>query len=202
MRHQASICAVVVTGVLLLGAAKRPQIVDSWISESRVRPYEKVIAVGITHDRETRHQFENKFVSHLRSRGIQAVTSYSLVPDLTAIEDREKILAAIEEQEIDGAISVRLVSLSDRTEQEWGAAWMESLGPGLTLRQVISETEPIGLEKAKRYGIEVAVWDARTGDPVWAGRTDTYKRKELRDAAGRFVTMLLNLLEDERVITR
>ena len=202
MSRRASTCLLLATALLLTGAAKVPAIVESWSSGQGARFYKKVIVVGITQDRQVRHHFENKFVSHLRSRGMEGVTSYSLVPDLTALPDREEIRAAIREMAIDGAISVRPISLKDRTEEEWSAAWKGALGPSLKLRDVIRGTEPIALEKVKLYGIEIAVWDAGVGALVWAGRTDPYKRKQLRDSGGVFVTTVLNLLEDQKVLTR
>ena len=94
------------------GAAKpAPSIVESWLSQAHTREFRKLVVIGITDDQETRHHFEDKFVSHLRGRGIEAATSHSLVADLQRIEDRNAVLDRIMEQRIDAAISVRLIPL-------------------------------------------------------------------------------------------
>jgi len=136
--------------LLLLGAAS-PRIVDQRLDEDYgAGEFRKLIVVAITDDFQVRKNFENKFVSHLRGRGIGGVTSYSLVPDLTAEEDDEWLIREIHEQGIDGAITVRLVALRDEmTEEAWIAAWTEADGD---LRELINESLPVSTVRAKRYG--------------------------------------------------
>ena len=202
MRRRLSLVPVLAGALMLLGAAPPPMIVDSWVGEPGGRFYEKILVVAITRDRQVRHHFENKFVSHLISRNIQGVTSHSMVPDLDDTEDREEIIRAIEEREITGVIAIRLVPLAKKGEEEWAAHWKESLHPEITVREVIRNTEPVDLEKVKRAGIEVGVWDVGTRKLVWAGRSQSSKRKQLREGGGTFVQIVLNILEDERVIAR
>ena len=200
MRRTILPCALLLVAVPLFGAVKYPVIMDSW-SSGTATSYRKVIIVAITNDLEARKHFENKFVSHMRSRNIEAVTSRSMVPDLHNVEDREKLLAEIEAQSIDAVFHVRLVSLKDRTEEEWGAAWKASLGPDLTLRQVV-ESDPIDMKKTKLFGVEIGVWSIEEQALVFAARTDPYKRKELDGAGGAFAEIVLNMLEDLQLLRR
>ena len=201
MRRTVLSCALLLVAVPLLAAVKYPVIMDAWDSGTATS-YRKVIIVAITDDLEARKHFENKFVSHMRSRNIEAVTSHSLVPDLRNVEDREKLLAEIEAQAIDAAFHVRLVSLKDWTEEEWGAAWKASLVPDLTLRQVVQESDPIDRKKTKLFGVEIGVWSIEEQALVFAARTDPYKRKELDDAGGAFAEVVLNMLEDLQLLRR
>ena len=70
--------------VLLLGTGAAPhKLVATWVNPDHAGlTLQKIAIVGISADREIRHRFEDKFVSHLRGRNHDAVTSYSLVPDL------------------------------------------------------------------------------------------------------------------------
>ena len=114
--------------LVLLGAASKGRIADQRLDE-RFTPkeFKKLIVVGITDDLRARKTFENKFVSHLRGRGLGAVTSYSLVPDLMAQEDEESIVREIQAMGIDAAITVRLVPLvKPLTEADWIEAWGEA----------------------------------------------------------------------------
>ena len=200
MRRRALPYALLAGTALLMGAIEPPRIVDSWSEESENGFFRKVIIVAITEDRQARRQFEGKFINHLRSRGIAGVASFELVPDLTAVTDREKIIAAIKEQQITGAISVRLVSLQETGEEEWAAAWKESLGPELTLREVVRSTEPIEIKKTKRYGVEITVWNTETRAAVWSGRTGMLKRKQVLKGGGSFVEGVLTLLEQKGIL--
>ena len=100
--------------------AARPD--QTWLAEHWTNPdapkrtFRKVMIVGITDDLKVRHHFEDKFVSHLRSRRIQAITSHSLVPDLGNIEAEDEIRREMASQEVDAVITVRLVSLDKSNE--------------------------------------------------------------------------------------
>ena len=103
--------------------------------------------MGIADDVEVRKQFENKFVSHLRGRGAQALVSYVAVPDLTAMPSREQIIAFIADEGVDAAISVRVVALAGRADDEWSEAWSEEIRGAGTLR---GKTVPVQPSEAAR----------------------------------------------------
>jgi hypothetical protein len=158
------------------------------------RSFKKLVVIGISDDRETRHRFEDKFVSHLRGRGIQGTTSYSIVADLTVPQDEKKIVQTIEEQGIDGAISVRVVPMKQLDKAGWAAQWQERVETDGDLRELIDKTLPLRKKKAKRYGVEVALWETEQWDRVWGGRTDTYTRDQLRKGSGDFVQYVMDTL--------
>jgi hypothetical protein len=187
--------------VVLLGAAS-PRIADQRLDESYgAGEFEKLIVVGITDDIQARKNFENKFVSHLRGRGIGGVTSYSMVPDLTAEEDEERIVREILEQGIDGAITVRVIGLREEmTEQAWIDAWATAAEAAGDLRELIDESLPVSQAFAKRYGVEAALWETESWERVWAGRTGPQKRKTLRKHSGEFVQSVMDVLTNRGLL--
>jgi hypothetical protein len=169
----ALVVAALVAAVLPLQADGKYKLVDRWQNPAEHRTFKKFIIIGISDVKEARNQFENNFVSQLRGRNIAATASYTIVPSLVGIDDaeRDKILRAVEEQHIDGAITVRAVPLVDMTEEQWIAGWTKQIeGPG-TLRELIEETLPLSGERAGKYGVELTVWDVEDRKRVWAGRT-------------------------------
>ena len=187
--------------LLMLGAAS-PRIADQRLDESfGAGEFRKLLVVGITDDLQARKNFENKFVSHLRGRGIGAVTSYSLVPDLTAEEDEETIVREIHEQGIDGAITVRLIGLREEmTEEAWIAAWTKAVEADGDLRELIDESLPVPEAWAKRYGVEAALWETENWGRVWAGRSDPQKRKTLKKHSGEFVQSVMDVLTNRGLL--
>ena len=191
--------------LLLLGlgvGAAEHRLVETWIDLDRgAVQFRKLIVVGISADRETRNRFEDKFVTRLRVRDYEAVTSYSLVSDLAVVENRQSLIDSIDEERIDGAISVRVTRLEGADkEDEWSASWNDSLDAGTTLRTMIDESLPQTGEKAPRLGVEVALWDTRTQKCIWAGRTGTYKLKALRKGAGDIVAVIIDALERAKLL--
>jgi hypothetical protein len=195
MRRLAATVVLTLLAVLPSRAAGPPQIVAQWNSpEDTGRKFQKILAIGITEDRELRHRFEDKVVSHLRGRDIAAVTSYSLVPDLLAPASREEILQRIEAQKIDAAISFRTVPLEKRDEATWDAEWLREAEGAGTLRDLIRATLPVKATKSKLYGVEVTLWVNGTPARLWSGRSGTHKLDELRKGAPDFIQDVIDTL--------
>jgi len=200
MRRRSAIIAALIL-VAAAGAAKQPpSIVASWLSPSYKGEFRKLMVIGITDDQQVRHHFEDKFVSHLRGKGIDGVTSHSLVADLQKIENRDQILDRIMEQEIDGAISVRVVPLKKGEDDAWHRAWAEGTERDDNLRMLIEETLPVEPTKAPRFGLEIAVWETKNRHRVWSGRSDGHKLKQLQEGAGNFIGYTVDALKDAGVL--
>jgi hypothetical protein len=197
------IVPLVASALLVLPAltAKQHRLVDKWTNpELERRPFAKIVVVAITDDAEIRKHFENKFVSHLRGRRVEASVSYRVAPDLTAPPSRGQVLEFIAEEGVDAAISVRVVPLKDRSEAEWGAAWRDALDGGGTLRQLVEASLPVPETKARSYGVEAALWDTDRRQRVWSGRTNPYTRKQLRKGGGTFVQFVIDALKMEGLL--
>jgi hypothetical protein len=199
--HRAGVLVLSLLAAALLGAAPSPRIVAEWSSpEAPGKQPGKVLVIAITDDREVRHRFEDKLVSHLRGRKVSAVTSYPLVPDLLDPGSREEVLRRIEEDQIDAGISFRIVPLEGRDEAAWDAEWRREAEKGGTLRDLLAATLPLKQVKSKQYGVEVTLWVAGTPSRSWTGRSGPYTLKELRNGAGDFIQdVILTLLDARRI---
>lgn len=206
LRRTVAIAAVLGL-VLVVGGAKQKKdpafthrLEDVWNDTAhQPTPFKRLLIIGITDDIDTRKQFENKFVSHLRGYGVDGVTSYSLVYDLTVVEDETEIVQAIEERKIDGAISVRVVPLG-KDDSSWTASWRQTVEVDGDLRELIDESLPVSRQKSKQWGVEVALWDTGDWDHIWAARTNPYTRKELGRAAGAFVQDVIGALQGAKLL--
>ena len=201
MRRRTAIVSALILCSVAIGADKAPpSIMESWLSPSYEGEFHKMIVIGISDDEVVRHHFEDKFVSHLRGKGLEGVTSHSLVEDLQKIESRDQILDKIMEQEIDGAISVRVVPLEKGNEEAWHRAWAEGTEREDNLRMLIEETLPVEPTKAKLFGVEIAVWETKNRYRVWSGRSNGHKMKELQEGAGAFIGYTVDALKDAALV--
>jgi hypothetical protein len=190
--------------IVALGTgASKHRIEDRWTNPDIERSeHKKLLVIAITEDRQSRGIFEDRFVSHLRGKRIECVTSRTMAPDLTSIDEsqREQIIKAIEDEEIDGAITVRAVPLKGQSEEEWAQAWKQEVRSGGTVRQLIEDSLPLTVKKSSKYGIEVAFWDAKTGNRIWGGRTNPYTPDQMKNGAADFVQFVMYALEIEDLI--
>jgi len=195
-RIGAAILALVVsaTGAVAGGATYR---LEEWksIGEPATRP-NKILVVAITDDAEVRNRFEDKFAAHLRTRKIEATASHSIVPSLTEPQDREKILATLEKEGVDGVMTVRAVGLDEIGEEGWVTDWRAWLDGDSTVRQLIERTLPVPPKRARRYGIEFALWGTTQGRRLWAARTGVCTRDDLESGVADLLRLAIDGLKD------
>lgn len=201
MSHRRSpwtiLAALLLTAAVLpIQASGRYRLVDRWENPDAYRRFTKFLVVGLSDVKEARHQFENNFVSQLRGRSIGAMASYTIARDLVNIDETEraKIIQILEDEDIDGVISVRAVRLTGINEEQWIENWKTQVEGDGTFRELINETLPLSEEKSKRYGVELTVWDVEKRKRVWAARTNTLGRKELRKGVPDFVRGVMGVL--------
>jgi len=159
-------------------------------------PLEKLIVVGISDDRDVRNRFEDKFVSYLRAQGILAAASHTLVSDLTNPGDRERILEELVREKVDGALTVRVVPLEAEGEDGWAAAWRAWAAAPSGVGDLVRKTVPVQKKKAKRYGVEFALWDIGSPRPLWAARTGTYGLRDLQMGVSDLLQAAITSLRD------
>ena len=184
-----------VPGILPMPPARAGEIVlaDSWRNDA-AKPVElaKVLVVAITTDTGIRHRFEERFVSMLRGRNSDGITSYSLVPDLRHVGDRKAIVDILLSEKVQGVITVRLVPLEKETAPAWSAAWKGRLLEPSLIRTQIEESLAQMNPDAKSYGVEVTLWSMAAGERLWAGRTNPDSARALSRGAGDLVYDIVN----------
>jgi len=176
-----------------------PALADQWTS-GRVLPQKirNVLIVGITPDAQARRAFEDRFVTLLRARGGEAITSYSIVPDLTAERDPAAVLGALFARRVEGIITVRLRPFDKKTpEPERAAAWKTAMATPEPVRDYIAAALRDFDTKTKEFGAEVAFWSMDDERRVWAGRFPGESLKGLRSRASEMVQVLLDEMRFE-----
>jgi len=165
-------------------------------SDVRPRRLHKLIVIAISDDREVRNRFEDKFVTHLKGKGFDALISHELVPDLTKPADRQSVLDALGREKVDGALTVRAVSLDDVGEAAWSAAWASWADAPSTVRDLVRSTVPVAKKKAKMYGVELALWDDEASQPLWAARTSPVSIRDLKAGVSDLLRLTMEALKD------
>lgn len=183
-------------------AAATPSLHDAWKGPGGAghAEFRKILVVGITRNAPARRRFEDLFVSILRGRESQARTSYALAPDLDNVPDPEKIVETLFAEQVDGVITVRLVSLDGRDEEKWGAAWRAELEQPVKIRPYVAESLKQLAPDADLHGVEFALWDVQTGERLWAGRSGPVKVKKLRKSATELVQDVMTELRFEKLL--
>ena len=174
-------------------------VVERWNDQTFTGgEFKRLLVVGITTDREVRHRFEDKLVTHLRAR-YEALTSYTSTPDLTNIGSPGEVAQKLTAQDVSGILMVSLVPMADdKAYEDWAAAWDGSRAAETTARASIEQALTRSQVEAPRYAVEIELWDTTSRRRVWSGHTVPQKRKAWRGGASEMVQSLILALREDR----
>ena len=190
--------------LLVASFAARAEVVDYRIVDSRStdgierRKVEQVVVLAISADNGLRHPVEDKLVSFLRGQEVGGVASYRVVGDLAAPPSRESIVRFLDEQRADSVITLRPMAFDEKQDAEWGESWNAWASQPTTVKALVEQSLPAKPGKPKYYGVELALWDAKTGARLWTARTAIHERKALRKNLGELILDTLQVLRDAR----
>ena len=175
--------------------AEVPALADRWSGPGSARPpFKKLLVVAITRNAPARRHYEDLFVSQIRGREMEGITSYPIVADLEHPGDRDKVVETLLAGGVDGVLTARLVSLEDRDEKEWGEAWRKEVETVVPIRTYVAESLLSLPPKVSLYGVELALWSVDSGQRLWAGRSHPVKIKKIRKDANLLVQDVMTQL--------
>lgn len=190
---------------LALAACVSPALAASYrledrrsVGETAPHKLEKVLVLAIVDDRDVRNRFEDKLASHLTARGIAAMASHTIVPDLATPVDRDRILETLSRERVDAVLTVRAAPLEKSGEAAWIAEWERFATGSSTIRELVQRTLPLPKKAAKRYGLEFALWGTGPGALHWAARTGVCTRKQLSEGTSDLLQLAIDELKDAR----
>lgn len=160
---------------VLLGAAAcaSTKLTSTWVAPDArpLDPAKKVVAVMLTSRQSTRRAAEDAMVNEMARRGVEAIPSYSVLPD-DAVRDTARARKALADIGADAVIAVRVLDREQRTTYTpgtayygstwgyWGYGWGVAYSPGyMSTDQVVT--------------VETLVFSVSQNKLLWAGQSET-----------------------------
>ena len=197
--HVKLFCSAFILFLLILaGCTKNPTVTDLWLDEAYDgKQYGKILVIGAAEKITFRTLFEGELVKQLKSRGVEAIPSYIILPDNEMLT-REIILSAIEKSDID---SVLITSLAERSKRTVYYS-IEGSSPYAYYNGLYTTMRNSG--KTTSYDIEILFlktnfYDVESENLIWSMTSESeirYKAKSLSSAA----SLVINKLRDDDLI--
>jgi hypothetical protein len=177
---------------LACGCSTGTTVTDVWATHQAV-PMRSVLVMGARTDEASRRALEDGWATRLAEHGVRATPSYTLFPSGFPSTDEAK--AAVRSIGFDGLLVSTAKGVSQRTtivpgagydfwgSYYWGPAW-GAWYPGYVYTDVFVK-------------FETTLWDAHTGNLVWAANTQT----ENPSSGSGFVKSLTDKVVPEMVKT-
>jgi hypothetical protein len=172
--------AVAASGlVVLTSCGATNQLTSSWTDPTAgSRGFKKVVVVGATPNATARRTYEDQFVAELRTRGIDAVSSYTFGG--SGQLDKDAAIAKLKEIGADGVVVTRLVDKqsyetyypptysSVAAPASYYGGWYGYYSMGYTYM-----SSPGYVAENQVYKLETNLYDVTNDKLVYSGLTET-----------------------------
>ncbi len=175
----------------------------------------KLLVVGITRDATIRRTFEDIFSAQLKSRGVEAIPSYTLIPE-DGQADEATLRAAVKKSGVDAVITTRVVGIDQRTAtspgyvQSYGAPvypYPFAIGvppPGVGFYGYYANTwsyyQPPTTYTYEEATLETSLFDAASGKLVWVATSVTFETQATAKASSELAKIIIDQLTKDKLI--
>ncbi len=154
---------------------------DHWQSEALSRKQlDNLLIVAVTNNRTHRFIFESELDLRARESGLTSVTSQKVLGD--SIPTEEEVAAYVKQNNIDYVIATRLANtevdkeyVPERVRNYYVGPYYPSYGHYYDAGNVITTVRDPYVDLKTTYILVTTIFDAKTGEPVWVGRSATFE---------------------------
>jgi hypothetical protein len=189
--------------LLAAAACASTSLVNQWKDPQYItHAFKRIMVVGVTKQTSMRRTFEDEFVAQLKAAGVDAVQSYTALPEDGQAQEA-KLAQAVEAVSADGVITARLVKAEQKTEVTPGyyhpmpaagfygwysSAWMGVYEPPLVYQYDV-------------YTSETSLYDMPANTIVWSGTAQTSAPgSDLRKEIAAYAKIMIRAMRDAKVL--
>jgi len=176
--------------LLLISACSSTKLVQSWHEPSFSGPAVKnVMIMGLFHDPLDRRFFEDEFVDKFSAAGIQAIPSYTLIPNPEDYDEEKEVAAAVKQAGVDAVLIAELKAV-DKEEKyvpprvDW-VSGPTMYGGGFYghYYQSYQTVYRPGYKKLDTIArVQTSLYTTADNKLIWAGKTESMNPDSARSA--------------------
>jgi len=192
--------------VLLVAGCASTTLTGAWKNPAYTAgAFHRLLVVGATDSATDRRIFEDAFASALRAAGVDAVASYTLIPEEGKIDER-RLKDAVRSQNLQGVVMTRLVRVDKQTVVIPGYA---STLPSVRYRDNLygyyatawgPYGRPAEMREVESVVLETTLWNAADSKLVWTGTTATFAPANVQSATTDFAQVVIGELKARNLL--
>jgi hypothetical protein len=192
-----------VAALLSLAGCASTTLVNQWKAPDYTgASYKRVLVVGITKQASIRRTFEDQFVLQLKVAGVDAVQSYTVLPEDGQVEEA-RLKKAVEDAQADGVITARLVKAEQKTQISPGYygpvptvgfyGWYSSAWMGMY--------DPPQVYQYDVYTTETSLYHVPENKVVWSGTAQTTAPgSDVVKEIAQYAELMIKAMRDAKVL--
>jgi len=187
---------------LLLSACASTKLTNSWRDSGYSGPaLTKILVIGVTKQSGIRRTLEDIFAEQLRAHRVQAIQSYTLIPEDGEVP-QERLAQTLQQAGAEGVLVTRLVKV-DRQTQYYPGTYV---GPpfmgfyGFYSSAWIGFYDPPQVYTYDVVTSETSLFQAKSNRLLWSGTSETFSPSDVRKDANEFASVIIKALAKEGLV--
>ena len=187
--------------VFLIISCAGTELTHTQVNEAyKGKPVSDILVIAITGNEDSRRSYERKFVAHLESIGVEAISSENAIPMPPDLKmKKETIVNAANEFENDAVIITHLIDKEEKEAYTRGGhggyygfyhsrySWTYSTGG-------YSST-------SKTLRLETNLYDVKTEELIWSGQSKTWSKDSKYQTMNDVIKVVINDLQNNNLIS-
>jgi len=191
---------------LVLTSCASTTLTSVWKDENyRIGNIKKVLIIVLSEKPAVRRFFEDEFKSQMTLFSMDAVSSYTVIPD-EKLSDKEFLAAQTKDLRVDAVLITRLVD--KKTIQSYVPPETTYVGPSgysagwPTYNYNYSQpiTRPGYTVENEMLSLETNLYEARTDKLIWSALSDTYTEGGKDEYIKSFTSVIIKRLSDDKIL--
>lgn len=195
MKRHSLCCIIAVTLLTLVNSCASTSLTSVWKDSTyNGGPLKKVLVIGVFQKEEAESFFDDEFVRQLKSKGIDAVSGYSVLPE-GGIPDKETIETEIKELGIDSVLVTRLVDVRDAGRYETYPTRVDTQFFDYYVLCCQTTVSP-----GYVVLLETKIFEAKNDKPIWSALSESSFDRSLENTLKSFIPAIIKNLDDKKLI--
>jgi len=192
--------------ILVLNSCASTTLTSVWKDETyRSGNIKKVLIIAFSERPAVRRFFEDEFKRQMTPLGVEAISSYTVVP-YEKLSDKEFLAAQARNLRLDAVLITRLVD--KKTVQSYfppETAYMGPSGystgwPTYCYNCYQALTRPGYTVENEIVSLETNLYEARTDTLIWSALSDTFAESDKDDYIRSFISVIMKKLSDDKIL--
>ena len=187
---------------LLAGCSAANPIVSEWRNPAYPSgAFQRIAVAGLGEDTSVRRNFEDEFVTQLRTAGVEAVPSYRLLSENGNV-DEARLKQAAKKANIDAVLVARLIQVEQKTQ--YGPGYFPYTSFGIFGSHVGASWHGLGgapsVYRYNEYVSEATLYDLQRNDVVWTATIKTTEPENMGTAIRSYVQAVMTALQEKNLL--
>jgi hypothetical protein len=198
-----SLCFGALIAMLVTACVPAVEVTSSWKDPSYRGYPNKILVIGVAKKPTMRRMFEDEFVRQLTGLGMEAVASYTVIPDAQQ-DNQEAIAAKLKELSADTVLITRVTDKKTVTTYVPGTVYNPPAYYGTWngyYRQSYQTVYTPGQTIEDQYAmVETNLYDAVTDELIWSASSEVSMQHSADKLITSFVNAMVGAMADKKLL--